>query len=203
MNRVRKNPRVLLREIAWNTGERMPEILLGLLFLLGIFLGALMYRYMDERMRMTLQLIFQSGIEQTDGTFGFSIFFSDAVLLAVVFFCGFCAIAQPVIFAIPVFKGLGNGLVLGNLYAVWGFAAVPYICVKLLPHYLVYTIILISACREAYFLSRRISGQIRGGSGPPLRITAYIIKFLWYMLVTFIVCMISSYLLSRIPIRIV
>ena len=69
------------------------------------------------------------------------------------FFCGFCAISQPLIALVPFFKGLGFGLSASTMLSIYGSSAMGYLIVLLLPGTILSTLVLLFCCKESLGLS--------------------------------------------------
>lgn len=163
-------------------------LILGLLFLAGLFSGAIFVSQAGEESRKTLEVILSGFLEQRQtqaftGIFA-STFFSIFVLLIVLFFCGFCTIAQIIILLLPLFKGLGYGFSVGSLYMQYGFHAVGYVSIMLLPVMLLSTILLICAAKTSFILSLRLLQTTMTESEQNGRFAAkrYCVKFAAYTL---------------------
>ena len=94
-----------MRSFVANTRNRVVVYLLGVLFLFGMVAGTLMVRHASIGTLEKLSILLGSYVEQRRtlafaGIVG-STFFSIFTMLAILFFCGFCTIAQVVIFAVP------------------------------------------------------------------------------------------------------
>jgi hypothetical protein len=82
-----------------------------------------------------------------------STFCSIFLSLLLLFFCGFCTISQPIIFAVPFFKGLGYGFSIGTLYAQHGVSVIRYVACLIVPVMFFSAMLLIIACRASLLLS--------------------------------------------------
>lgn len=106
---------------------------LGLCFLAGLLFGTLLVSRSGLDTRAALQVILGGYVERRQtlafASIAASTFCSTFAALAVLFFCGFCTIAQIIIFAVPLFKGLGYGFSIGMLYAQYGTSAIRYVSV--------------------------------------------------------------------------
>ena len=72
-----------------------------------------------------------SGFEQIRGSQGFLSNFWDScrsvwLLLLVMFFLGFFALGVPVLFAVPFWKGMGMGYLIGYLYMTFSWEGAGY-----------------------------------------------------------------------------
>lgn len=60
-------------------------------------------------------------------------FLSGAVWLLPLLLCGFCAVAQPIVFAVPLVKGVGVGIVFSHLLELYGISGLPTFLLLILP----------------------------------------------------------------------
>ena len=128
-----------------------------------------------------------------------STFFSIFTMLAILFFCGFCTIAQVVIFAVPVFKGLGYGFSIGMLYAESGANAIWYVLILMLPIMFLGTVLLIAAGRSALALSVTLLRSSITASIPadPFRIRRYCIKFIIFTVFCLLISILDAILSTK------
>ncbi|HCJ40714.1 hypothetical protein [uncultured Ruminococcus sp.] len=92
---------------------------------------------------------------------------STAFLLALAL-AGFCALGQPFELALLMFRGMGIGCMLTEVYADVGKNSVPYAAGLLLPGAVISLLALVAAAREALCLSNiylRVTLSSRGGEG--------------------------------------
>lgn len=96
-----------------STKNNLPLIVLGGLFLFGAVCGNSLYGAVSEQTSNTLMFLLTG-----NSTEAFRFFHdwgaaltSSLSVMALLFLCGFCAIAQPIILAVPFIKGLGFGMV--------------------------------------------------------------------------------------------
>lgn len=141
------------RYLAHYTKKHYGLLALGLLFLFGVGVGTLLLRtageetvnfllqmvdiFLDNRQGQPLLENFLSGL------------MSSLLFLGVLFVCGFCAIAQPVIILLPLFRGLGVGLSIASIYASYGAQAIGYVALMLLPGTVLTTLAILLCSRES------------------------------------------------------
>lgn len=192
-----------LRCFAAHTRNHVVVYLLGALFLFGMAAGALMVRHASADTLDKLSILLGSYVEQRR-TLAFagivaSTFFSTFAMLAILFFCGFCTIAQVLIFAIPVFKGLGYGFSIGMLYAEYGMNAIWYVLILLFPVMFLGTVLLIAAGRSALALSVTLLRSSITASMPaaPFRIKRYCVKFIIFTLFCLLISILDAVLSTK------
>ncbi len=149
-------------------------------------LAALLRGFVDARTTQALGQTLASSLSQ------------NLVLIIILFFSGFCAIAAPIIYMVPLFKGLGYGLTAAALLAVYGVRALPFVGFLLLPNTLLSALIIVAACEEALKMSRTFLAVIRpidpprsSGSPTPGR---YCLKFGLFSLAMVGGALLESYL---------
>ena len=177
-------------EPVFNIQENLSLIAFGGFFLGGVFLGALVVSWLGSDAAESLTAImgnFLQSRQQQDLPQTFlSAFSSSALLLLLLFFCGFCAISAPLIFAVPLFKGLGFGLTAGSVFAACGIDALWYVAILILPNPLISAIVLLLACRQAFRMSRKIWIQVTAGgaprSAPAVAMGPFLGRFLIYLI---------------------
>lgn len=192
-----------MRSFVTNTRNRVVVYLLGVLFLFGMVAGTLMVRHASIGTLEKLSILLGSYVEQRRtlafaGIVG-STFFSIFTMLAILFFCGFCTIAQVVIFAVPVFKGLGYGFSIGMLYAESGANAIWYVLILMLPIMFLGTVLLIAAGRSALALSVTLLRSSITASIPadPFRIRRYCIKFIIFTVFCLLISILDAILSTK------
>ena len=119
----------------------------------------------------------------------FSSFGGAAVFLVVLFFSGFCAIAQPLPPLLLLFRGMGYGFSTAYLYLSVGSEGIAYICAVLLPDIFFTTIVLVIASNESLGLSVDFFQRIQESSGGSLRrvIQQYCVRFFGYAVLLFFI----------------
>jgi hypothetical protein len=176
--------RAYARYISHYTRRNYALLGMGLLFLAGMLGGVLLVNVTDGTTLDMLGKLVQGFVEQRREQALLENFRSAAgaslIFVAVLFLCGFCAIAQPAEILLPAFRGLGFGFSVGYLYSVYGTTATLYIALFLMPDMLVTTIVILLCCRESIRLSRSFLSGLRPAKGEgdfyPLRL--YVARYL-------------------------
>lgn len=174
---------------------------LCMLFLIGIAFGAYAVRTLDEntlkgllsivggfvnaRQTATLSQMLMASLTQ------------NLILIIVLFFCGYCAISAPVIYIIPVFKGLGYGITSGAMLSYYGMNALPFIGLLILPNTVLSALILVLACKESLIMSRNFLSVIKSVElerGEQITSSGkYCVKFMLFLLAIIVGAFIESY----------
>jgi len=157
--------RYYARYIAHYTKKNNTLISLGGLFVAGMILGVMLLRGAGHDTLGLLERLVSGFIagrteaglyENFISAFGSSILFVGAVFVA-----GFCAIAQPVILAVPFVRGLGFGFSAASLYLRYGAQATGMVGVLMLPGMLLSTLAILICCRQALRLSGSFFATMR------------------------------------------
>lgn len=156
------------------------------LFLAGVLAGALFLKAaspetLSSLATLTGQFARRRSEQQFLSTL-WSSFTSTTLMLATLFVCGFCAVAQPAIVLLPLFRGLGFGYQAGYIYAQCGLSGMGYVSLILLPNMMFSTLILIYGCMEAFTMSTAYYRAAKQDSGKLLNIRAYCGKFFLLLL---------------------
>lgn len=101
------------------------------------------------------------------------------VLMMISFAAGLCPFMQPVIAAVPIFRGIGIGFMLAELYSGSGVAGIAAAAVMIVPYSTVSGIILAAQSKEALKMSVGIFRTLfpRGGCVYKIDIRLYAAKF--------------------------
>lgn len=174
------------RYMTYYLKDNYPLLFLGGIFILGVWLGCSFINSFDEETISVLISLLNGFIlnrESQETTVTLMSSLAPSLIFAVIlFFCGFCAISQPIIVLLPFFKGLGFGLSAGSMIISYGRNASFYIAVLLMPSAIISTVAIILCCREALKLSMGFFSLINPLSegSKELSITAYCVKFIGF-----------------------
>lgn len=153
------------RYIAHYTQKNYGLLALGVLFLTGVLLGTLLLRTVnDETLELLLRIVggFVSNRREQSLLQNFlSGAASSLAFLSVLLVCGFCAVSQPLVVLLPLFRGLGVGISMASLYAAYGTGAIGFVTLLMLPGTLLSTIAILLCCRESLRLSASFFGALR------------------------------------------
>ncbi len=172
--------------------------LLTALFFIGILLGACLIRSNSSNWQIFIRQIV-SGFTDARGkqafaaTFFQSLVGSSTFLLAI-FLCGFCAVGQPLVCLILLFRGMGYGLTAGGVYQISGMG---YVALSLLPNCVLSAIILLWAGQSAFRFSTGLYGAMKGSGQMSSR--PYCLEFSFLeacLLVSALIDSVCSYLCS-------
>ncbi len=125
--------------------------------LIGALLGTVSYCVSGESFIESLGSFQKSFIERRSGMevsrVLVSSLASSSLLLAAEFLLGMCAVGQPFELAVPVFRGMGLGLTLAQLYAAYGSGKMLFSMGLILPSGIITALVLIAGARESLALS--------------------------------------------------
>lgn len=175
---------------------------LGLCFLVGMLIGTLLVSRSGPDTLAALKVILGGYVERRQtlafASIAASTFCSTFAALVVLFFCGFCTIAQLIIFAVPLFKGLGYGFSVGMLYAQYGTSAIQYV-VFLLPTMFLSTLLLIMASRSSLRLSVTLlrSALVASNENGSRRIKRYCVKYLIFTGICLLIALFDAFIVTR------
>ena len=155
----------------------------ALLFLAGCAGGALSAVRLaargDSVLQSAVRIYLQAGGETALRARFLQLLLPDLTLMGIVFFCGFCAVAAPILLFLPFFKGLGFGMIVSFLYQQSGISSMKGIALTILPIALWSASLLILACRDAGLLSSGFrEASRRGGTVSTDRFCAMMLLYL-------------------------
>ncbi len=174
------------RFLLYHFRKKGGTILLGLLFLAGAFVGTKIYGQCDSE---TVELLAALMGLQRNTTFSEAFqngFLTEGGLMVLLFFCGFCAIGQPVAAFLLFYRGLGLGIA-GTFLAQQGREAFSYYALILLPQTLLFLLLQLAATRESIAFSLNFLRQLFGSAGVKgLSVTprVYVLRFLFLLLLS-------------------
>ncbi len=172
------------RVMNYHLRRRGGPLLLGLIFLAGAAGGTQLLRYCSRDTLDLLEAFLELRQETTLKELFLNSLSTELLQLLLLFFCGFCAIGQPVSVFLLFYRGLGLGMT-GTYLAQQGREAFLYYGIVLLPQTLLLLVIQIIATRESIGFSMSFLRQLFGGNRStelPARI--YILRFVILLILT-------------------
>lgn len=197
MQGVKKRTNYLISFCKFYIKSNWQIVFFAVLYLLGLLCGVFLIKVSSDETLRSLYAITTGFMKSrnswdTAAVFLFS-FGSNAVFLVFLFFCGFCAVGYPFIIAAALLKGAGAGITAGYLYLANGTAAIPYVCLAIMPMTVLNALVFIWGAKFAYQMSRDFSKSLRGSDeGRTLRIPAYCIFYLILFLLTCLIAWLDS-----------
>lgn len=191
MPRANKMPRrrYYARYLAHYTQKNLRMLVFGVLFIVGILLGTLLLRSAGEETVLLLERLVGGFVDRRRDVSLYETFrsalYSPVLFVAVLFVCGFCAIAQPIILAAPLIRGLGFGFSAASLFARYGLSALGFVGVLLLPGMVVSALAIFLSCQQALRLSQSFFALMRPGSkgGEGISMREYLLGFATVLLI--------------------
>lgn len=134
-----------------------------LLMIAGVLIGTLAFSFIKTSTLSDLNLVENDYLSMRENGGYIKILYSSllnsSLLIIVLFLLGFCAIAQPVAVLVPVYKGLGFGATIAQIYSENGFHGFFMALILILPCALVSSYALFIGVRESLRLSNRFFSQ--------------------------------------------
>lgn len=84
-------------------------------------------------------------------------FVTGTLFLIIPFLLGFSAISRPLLFAVPVFRGLGLGIGIASLYYSMGYKGVAVAALTIVPPAVITVYALVIGIRESFFISGNLA----------------------------------------------
>lgn len=140
--------------------------LLILLFFVGILLGACLIRANGQSWQTFINQLVSGYAGKRDGQSFLQTFYYSAsstlLFLLAIFLSGFCAVGQPLVCLIILFRGLGYGLTAGSVYSLYGLSGMGYVALLLLPNCILTALGLMKVGQSAIRFSTGLYGAMRG-----------------------------------------
>lgn len=173
--------------------------LFGMLFLAGLTIGSVLIKngasqYLIENFSKLTGTVLSNQAEQSFFYAFYYQCFPLLVTLVMLYFCGVCALSQPLILLIPVFRGLGIGACMGYLYAQYGAKGILYCGFVVFPGAVVGMAAMLFACREAFQYSIYCFSMLQAKSenGKTLSVQKYSARFLFFAAVSLIFLLVCT-----------
>ncbi|HCC34983.1 MAG TPA: hypothetical protein DEQ02_04870 [Ruminococcaceae bacterium] len=158
------------------------------LFLFGILMGSIVVKNAPASLSSGIESMFRDYMSARSGQ-GFFVtllnsFVSTMPFLLCAFFMGIFVLGVPCTFGVPLFRGLGLGVISGYLYANFGLKGVGFTALLIVPHGLFSSFIIILASKEAFAMSSKLFSVVLP-SAKETRLWSslhmYIIRFIVFM----------------------
>jgi len=139
--------------------------LLCTLLLTGMFLGAVCVKHADEAMLEKIKLLtgtyISTGVSRSILDSFFSYISADTVFIILSVFFGLCVIGEPVLWVLPMVRGLGLGIITGFVYKTYSVQGVLYSTVLILLPAVVSSLAMAVSCKESILSSREIRTALK------------------------------------------
>lgn len=149
--------------------------------LIGVAIGAMLFddNYRSE-MSTQVYLFLNMRVNSDFVTVFTNSFLSLGAVILFCFIISFCGIAQPVIMAIPLIKGVGIGLTAAYFFSVYGQNGIIATAILLLPNWVISSLLTVIAVKESTRFANRqfrfLKARTRQSDSNPF-MTAYIVRF--------------------------
>ena len=172
--------------------ENSNIILLFSLFLCGLLIGCGIYNSYDDKDTAIFSNIINTLFIQSNKGFIFINSLLISSVVALITFCsGLCCVGYPVIYSIPLIKGIYYGIVASfmlHTYAIQGFS---YFSATVLPGAIISVCSAIYACNISCITTKALASNVFANSREDIKIKEYILKHLILFAVMFIGCIID------------
>lgn len=162
----------IIRTSAFKNGFFLNDrffIVLFVLFSVGLLIGsaAAGAGATDETSVLTriFTTYFREKAAQNFLTLLLSTFFSNLLTLAIAYALGVCAVGAPLLYLLPVWDGIGRGLIFGFLYLKLGFFGFLKTLLLVAPQNVLLGGTLLLAVRLSHDMALQTFGEVRGVSG--------------------------------------
>lgn len=134
-----------------------------LLMIAGVLIGTLAFSFIKTSTLSDLNLVENDYLSMRENGGYIKILYSSllnsSLLIVVLFLLGFCAIAQPIVLLVPIYKGLGFGATIAQIYSENGLNGFFTALILILPCALISSYALFIGVRESLRLSNRFFSQ--------------------------------------------
>lgn len=134
-----------------------------LLMVAGVLIGTLAFSFIKTSTLSDLNLIENDYLSMRENGEYVKILYSSllnsSMLIVVLFLLGFCAVAQPISVLVPVYKGMGFGVTIAQIYSENGVNGFFSAIILILPCALISSYALFIAVRESLRMSNRFFSQ--------------------------------------------
>lgn len=139
--------------------------ILCVLLLTGMFLGAVCVKHAGEAMLEKIETLtgayFVTGNESSIIKNFLSYISADTqfIILSVLF--GMCVIGEPILWLLPVIRGLGLGIITGYIYKTFNVQGVIYSTVLIVVPAVISSLAMAVSCKESILSSRDIRSTLK------------------------------------------
>lgn len=169
-----------------NFGNIKYYIFFGIVFILGIYIGKTclnLFEIGDNSSLGVLLSPLKTLYKNPNSQNSIVIFGLEILLVSIIFICGFCAIAQPIVLFVLFYQGLGYGLMAGYLFITEQKSVILYIILVLAPKMFIGAIILFLASKDSIKYSMNYFSVLTGNydkKKATFPTTGYCMNFIGY-----------------------
>ena len=164
-------------------------LLLTLIFAAGMLIGAATVRANASALMLKLLTLFNNyrevkGAQSILENFCNS-FVNSFIYLLAVYCAGLCAVGTPLIYVVPMIRGLGLGIISGYLYGTYALRGAGYSALIMYPGVVFSVIALLLACNEGILMSKDMLTLLTNRKGETdVSYRLYCIRFVVFCVVT-------------------
>lgn len=167
MKRVKKHATII------STGIRFPKgksgvmknnqklIILTVIFICGLFLGAIAVKNTSDTLADRLQILIENFClvrsQQSIFVNFLSMFGTECIFLLPAMIFGICVVGEPILWLLPLVKGMGIGIISAYLYSNHSLNGMLYFAVILLAPSVFSVAALLLGCKESILMTRDIN----------------------------------------------
>lgn len=167
MKRVKKHATII------STGIRFPKgksgvmknnqklIILTVMFICGLFLGAIAVKNTSDTLAERLQILIENFClvrsQQSIFINFLSMFGTECIFLIPAMIFGICVVGEPILWLLPLVKGMGIGIISAYLYSNHSLNGMLYFAVILLAPSVFSVAALLLGCKESILMTRDIN----------------------------------------------
>ena len=127
----------------------------------GVIIGSLSFNFISTSTKEEVFKIISNFLQESEKLSIIKLFsrslVNDYIYLFILFVSGVCALGLPIIFALPLLKGISTGVLISYIYTQQGLNGFVYYLIILSVPATLMLMCIIFACREAYYMSLGIS----------------------------------------------
>lgn len=177
--------------------ENSNTILLFSLFFCGLIIGCGLYNsYKNKDSSLFLNIVNTFFIQNNKTATFINSLLSSLIIILIGFCSGLCCVGYPVIYSIPLLKGLYYGILASfmlHTYAMQGFS---YFFLTMLPGAIIAVCTAIYACNLSCSTAKVLALNVFTNNREEIKIKEYTIKHLILFAVMFIGCIIDYFTVS-------
>lgn len=177
--------------------ENSNTILLFSLFLCGLIIGCGIYNgYENKDSSVVANIISTFFVQNNKGLIFINSLLSSLMLILITFCSGLCCVGYPVIYSVPLLKGLYYGIFASFMlhkYAMQGFS---YFSLTVLPGAIISVCSVIYACNISCETTKALASNIFANNREHIKIREYLLKYLILFSVMLIGCILDCFTVS-------
>lgn len=174
--------------------ENSNTILLFSLFLCGVIIGCGIYNGYENKDSSAFSNIISTFFIQNDkGLIFINSLLSSLILVLITFCSGLCCVGYPVIYSIPMLKGLYYGIISSFMLHTYAMQGFTYFALTVLPGAIISVCSVIYACNISCATTKALALNVFANNREDIKIKEYMLKYLILFAVMFIGCIIDYF----------